>query len=81
MSHFYGTVKGTRGEASMCGNAKSQLETYCASYEGAIRCIAYVDKATGKDFVRVEKTTWQGAGEYELLYEGPIGAGKKEVKP
>ena len=72
MSRFYGTVQGNRGEASRGGSTSSGLTTYCASWRGAIRCAAYVDK-DGKDCVRVEKTTWQGAGEYKLLYDGPIG--------
>ena len=73
MSHFYGTLTGCRGEASRCGSKKSGMETYCASWKGAIRCMAYFDEATGKDMVRVEKTTWQGKGEYKLLYLGEIG--------
>ena len=71
MSHFYGTVKGMRGEASRTGSEKSGMETYCASYKGAIRCFAYVKD--GVDCVRVEKTAWQGQGENRLLYEGAIG--------
>ena len=30
-------------------------------------------KGDGVDMVRVEKTTWQGAGEQKVLYNGPIG--------
>lgn len=73
MSQFYGTLKGTRGEATRCGSKKSGIETYCASWSGAIRCIAWHDKKINKDMVRVEKTTWQGEGDYQLLYEGEIG--------
>ena len=51
------------------------METYCASWRGAIRCNAYIDK-DGTDCVRVEKTTWKGDGEYKLLYDGPIGKEK-----
>ncbi len=53
------------------------METYCASWEGAIRCFAYHDEKTGRDKVRVEKTTWQGQGEYKLLFDGFIGTSKK----
>jgi len=69
MSHFYGTVKGTRGEATRCGSKKSGMLTYCASWKGAIRCFAYVD-GKGHDCVRVERTAWQGKGTYKLLYNG-----------
>jgi len=71
MSHFYGTLKGNRGEATRCGSEKSRMETYCASWDGAIRCEAYVKD--GKDYVKVEKTKWQGKGEYKLLYDGLMG--------
>ena len=54
------------------------METYCASWEGAIRCYAWHDKETGKDMVRVEKTTWQGMGEHKLLYLGEIGKTQNE---
>lgn len=59
MSHFYGTVKGNRGEGTRAGSKDSGMETYCASWNGAIRCVAWHDKVTSKDMVRVEKTTWQ----------------------
>lgn len=48
--------------------------------ELAIKCLHYIEAnrkkyyhKTGKDMVRVEKTTWQGQGENKLLYEGEIG--------
>ena len=71
MSHFYGTIQGNKGEATRCGTKDSGMTTYCASWDGAIRCSAYMKD--GKDHVRVEKTTWHGVGEYKLLYDGPIG--------
>ena len=77
MSHFYGTTKGNRGEATRTGSKQSGMETYCASWQGAIRCFAYVDKE-GNDCVRVEKTTWRGEGENKILYEGVIGEVKND---
>lgn len=71
MSHFYGTVQGNRGEASRGGSPSSGMETYCASWRGAVRCKAYVN-SEGVDCVRVELTTWRGQGQHKLLYEGPI---------
>jgi len=71
MSHYYGTIQGNRGEATRCGTKNSGMETYCASWKGAVRCMAYIKD--GVDYVRVEKTMWQGCGECKLLYDGPIG--------
>ena len=68
MSHFYGTVQGNRGEASRGGSKASGMETYCASWSGAVRCYAY--EKDGVDMVRVERTTWHGVGNYKVLYDG-----------
>lgn len=78
MSHFYGILQGNRGEATRCGSKDSGMETYCASWDGAVRCMAYVDEETGQDFVRVELTQWQGRGTYKVLYNGPI-SGKSDA--
>lgn len=77
MSHFYGTLQGSRGQASRCGTKKSGMVTYCASWSGAIRCHAYFNDK-GEDCVRVEKTTWHGYGDNKILYEGKIGKEREE---
>jgi len=80
MSHFYGTLQGSRGEATRCGTKKSRMETYCASWHGAVRCCAYVhknEKGVEEDWVRVELTPWQGRGSNRLLYDGPIDGSMK----
>lgn len=75
MSHFYGTVKGARGEASRCGTKQSGLQTYTASWRGAVVVTAYYNKGRDEDWVRVALTTWRGSGVQpsRVLYEGPIG--------
>lgn len=72
MSHFYGTMQGSRGQATRCGTKNSGFEVVAASWEGAIRTVLYVDDQ-GRDCFRVEQTTWTGAGIYELIAEGVIG--------
>lgn len=76
MSHFYGKIQGMRGEATRTGSKSSGMVTYCASWKGAVRCEAYVNEA-GVDYVLVSKVPWQGAGEQETLYDGPIGGEQK----
>ena len=61
MSHFYGTLQGSRGEATRCGTASSGIETYAASWKGAIRVEVFVDK-NGKDAYRVTRQPWQYSG-------------------
>lgn len=72
MSHFYGTLKGSRGEASRCGTKKSGVTTYTASWDGAVRASAWFDAESGLDMVDVSLVTWQGRGSSKLLYRGPI---------
>lgn len=76
MSYFYGTLNGNKGEASRCGSKRSGMETYCASWKGAVRCKAYVN-SKGLDCVIVELTPWQGVGINKVLYDGLIGGNCK----
>lgn len=72
MAHFYGIAASGGGKSTRCGTKDSGMETICASWQGAVRCEAYVDEE-GRDCVRVEKMPWHGAGENRILYDGPIG--------
>lgn len=71
MSHFYGALKGNRGEAIRLGTIKSGMHTTCASWQGAVTCRAYVD-ADERDCVAIYFTRWHGAGSDTLIYKGPI---------
>lgn len=71
MAHFYGVIKGARGQATRCGGRDSGMDTIAASWAGAVRVHAY-DRG-GTDWVRVEMMPWRGAGTHRVLYEGPIG--------
>lgn len=72
MSHFYGTLKGARGEASRCGTKTSGIRTVAASWAGAIEVTVYQDDH-GKDCFRVEQMSWHGHGIRETIAEGFIG--------
>lgn len=80
MSHFYGTVQGNRGEGTRAGHKNSGLETYAASYRGAIYVRLDHDEATGKDRFTVSQTIWQGAGIREEIASGVIGESSAEAK-
>ena len=72
MSHFYGTVEGSaKTIATRTGTISSGIQTFCASYAGAIKCSVY--RKDGVDYGRVEKKPWRGFGESRLLYDGPLG--------
>lgn len=81
MAHFYGTLKGNRGKATRCGTKRDGMDTYTASWQGAVHCGTYHDHETGQDMVRVSLTTWRGEGSYRELYHGPIsGQPRNELK-
>ena len=72
MSHFYGILVGNRGEATRCGSKESGVRTATASWEGSVRVIAWYDAENDVDMVSVSLASWQGSGESQELYLGPI---------
>ena len=73
MSHFYGKMKGGRGESTRTGTKTSGMETYAAGWGGAVRVVVFYDEATTTDRYRVEQVSWRGVGVYRLLAEGEVG--------
>lgn len=82
MAHFYGTIRGQRGEASRLGGKASGLTVYAASWQGAVRVTLWYDSATDTDMADVKLTTHtNGAGTERVLYSGPVsGAPYKKAK-
>ena len=78
MSHFYGTLKGTRGEATRCGDKSSGITTTAASWHGAVRTHLYVDE-NGIDRYEVYLVPWQGAGANVRIAKGIVGRDPKEI--
>lgn len=69
---FWGTLCG-RGELIGRGGSKrSGVETHCASWDGAIRCKAYIGE-NDVDCVHISFVKWYGNGDDVVLYNGPIG--------
>lgn len=73
MSHFYGSLKGGRGEVTRTGHKTSGIETYAATWNGAIRVVVYWSELDKCDKFRVERTTWQGKGDYTAIANGTFG--------
>ena len=72
MAHFYGTLVGSRGEATRCGSKASGVAVTAASWEGAVSVYIYYNDEAKKDYARVHLTKWQGAGTEHELYHGPV---------
>ncbi len=71
MTHYYGTLQGSRGEVMEMETKDSGLVAQAASWQGGIRVVLYdVGKTT---HVRVARLAWHGKGVDDVLYDGPIG--------
>jgi hypothetical protein len=70
MSHFYGTLRGNRGEATRCGTQNSGMETWAASWSGAIRVVLWYDGENKVNKYQVCEHPWHGIGTTKLLAEG-----------
>lgn len=72
MATFYGTLKGSRGEATRCGTKGSGMTTYAASWLGAIR-VELSMESDGRVHFLVTEQPWHGSGRSRLLATGHIG--------
>lgn len=78
MSHFYGSLHGSRGEATRCGTKNSGLTTTAASWSGAVQTRLY-QNSDGEDCYVVELTPWRGAGVSQVLARGLVGETNRQV--
>lgn len=73
MAHFYGYIRGRRGDATRLGTKASGLTVTAASWQGAVLVTLGHDEETGQDVVSVSLVPWRGAGVDRVLYSGPVG--------
>jgi hypothetical protein len=73
MAQFYGSVHGSRGEATRLGGKGSGMRVLAASWQGAIRTVLWHNEELGVDCYRVEQTGWHGVGVSKILAEGVVG--------
>ena len=71
MSHFYGVLSGSRGEATRCGTKNSGMSATAASWKGAINVVLYEEN--GVDMYRVVQIPWRGNGVSKVLAKGVVG--------
>lgn len=71
MAQFYGTLQGNRGQATRMGTKSSGIESFTASWHGAVRVYLYVDSQTGQETAWVSFVPWHGVGKTKTLYHGP----------
>jgi hypothetical protein len=78
VSHFYGTLQRSRGEATRCGTKNSGVTTWSASWEGAVHVRLWYDEENDCDMAGVSLQPWHGSGVSRLLYYGPVDGEKEE---
>ena len=80
MSHFYGTLQGSRGEATRCGTKNSGLTTCAAGWSGAIS--VYISEVNGVDHYTVDLIPWQNSGGRSTrLAEGILDSNLADARP
>ena len=78
MSHFYGKVKGNRGEATRCGSKNSGYIAVAASWDGAIEVRLIYDPKEDTNYYAVYQTPWSGRGIDQPIAKGIIGLVKED---
>lgn len=69
MSHFYGTLKGSRGQATRCGTKDSGIMASAQSWDGSIT--VYIEDSYNTTNVSICSKEGSGAGG-RLLWSGPL---------
>lgn len=73
MAHFYGTLQGSRGEATRLGTKNSGIMTTTCSYQGKVRVCLNFDPRTGQDIATISLAKHMGKGVERTLFKGPVG--------
>ena len=73
MSHFYGTLQGSRGEATRCGTKRSGIEATAASWDGAIVSEIRWNEDKQRNEYIVCLRPWQGRGVNKVIASGVLG--------
>ena len=75
MSHFYGVLEGSRGQATRCGTKSSGVNVTAAGWQGAIVTHVRYNADKDRDEYRVYLEPWHGSGgDRRLLSAGVLNA-------
>lgn len=69
MSHFYGDIQGNRGEATRGGSKDSGVDGHIRGWHTGARVECFYDEDSGKDMVRVYRTSGSSGHSNELVAE------------
>ena len=75
MSHFYGVLEGSRGQATRCGTKSSGMDVIAAGWQGALVTHLRYNADQDRDEYRVYLEPWYGSGGHSrLLSTGVLNA-------
>jgi hypothetical protein len=72
MSHFYGILQGTLGQATRCGTKSSSMDVVAAASEGAVSVTLSVDDQ-GRAHYYIRLIPWHGHGVSRFIAQGLVG--------
>lgn len=81
MAHFYGTVKGSKGETSRVGGKPSGLRSTCNGWNLGIETRAEYQDGRGRDIFRATFDSGSGNGDRAGTVDYFIEDGRKVVEP
>ena len=62
MTHFYGSMEGSRGEATRCGTKSSGISAHVRSWTHGVRADLIASEANGDDRACIEITSGSNGG-------------------
>lgn len=66
MSHFYGSIQGSKGQATRCGTKKSGISAHIRGWNVGARVDIFTNEQ-GQDEVRVSKTGGSQGGDKNII--------------
>lgn len=73
MAHFYGNLKGSRGEATRCGTKSSGIQVSARSWSGSVSVELSDDEDYGEPCVIIRAADGSHTGGH-ALFRGPLSA-------
>lgn len=70
MAHFYGNLKGSRGEATRCGTASSGIKVSARSWDGSVT-LEMKKREDGKPGIIIRVSDGSAVGG-RILFIGPV---------
>ena len=71
MAHFFASIQGQSGKATL-GSKASSINATVASWQGAVDVRLWHNGATGEDMALVYLKPWGHSGVYKELFDGPV---------